>query len=74
MGSTEPFTLEPCETSKADLDEYAAVLERIAEEARKDPEFVKASPHKCASHVVAKPEELNDQQVGTNLEGLSKEA
>ncbi len=57
----EPFTLEPCETySKADLDEYAAVLERIAEEARKDPEFVKASPHKCASHVIAKPEELND--------------
>lgn len=57
----EPFTLEPCETySKADLDEYAAVLERIAEEARKDPEFVKASPHKCASNVIAKPEELND--------------
>jgi len=57
----EPFTLEPCETySKADLDEYAAVLERIAEEARKDPELVKASPHKCASNVIVKPEELND--------------
>ncbi|MCF6465577.1 aminomethyl-transferring glycine dehydrogenase subunit GcvPB [Clostridium sp. Cult2] len=59
----EPFTLEPCETySKIDLDEYAAVLERIAEEARKDPEFVKASPHKCASNVIAKPEELNDPE------------
>lgn len=57
----EPFTLEPCETySKADLDEYAAVLATIAEEARKDPEFVKAAPHKCASNVIAKPEELDD--------------
>ena len=57
----EPFTLEPCETySKTDLDEYAAVLARIADEARKDPEFVKASPHKCASNVVANPEEFND--------------
>lgn len=59
----EPFTLEPCETySKADLDEYAAVLARIAEEARKDPEFVKASPHKCASHKRARPEELDDPE------------
>jgi glycine dehydrogenase subunit 2 len=47
----EPFTLEPCETfSKADLDEYAEVLKIISEEAYRDPDFVKASPHKCASH------------------------
>lgn len=59
----EPFTLEPCETySKVDLEEYAAVLKKIAEEARKDPEFVKASPHKCASHNIAKPEELNNPE------------
>lgn len=59
----EPFTLEPCETySKADIEEYAAVLNRIAEEARKDPEFVKASPHKCASNMLSKPEELNDPE------------
>lgn len=57
----EPFTLEPCETySKTDLDEYAAVLERIAEEARENPELVKTAPHKCASHVLSKPEELDD--------------
>lgn len=57
----EPFTLEPCETySKADIEEYAAVLSRIAEEARKDPELVKTAPHKCASHMVSKPEELDD--------------
>lgn len=59
----EPFTLEPCETfSKADLDEYAAVLKRIAEEARKDPELVKSSPHKCASRKRARPEELDDPE------------
>lgn len=42
----EPFTLEPSESySKADLDEYAEVLSHIAEEARRDPELVKSSPH-----------------------------
>lgn len=57
----EPFTLEPCETySKVDLDEYAAVLAKIAEEARENPELVKTAPHKCASHLLAKPEELDD--------------
>ncbi len=47
----EPMTLEPCETfSKADLDEYAAVLAQISTEAYKDPEFVKNAPYRCAAH------------------------
>ena len=57
----EPFTLEPCETySKADIDEYAAVLRRISEEAYSNPELVKSAPHKSASHKRNKEEEMND--------------
>ncbi len=47
----EPMTLEPCETyRKEDLDEYVEALAQIVEEAKKDPEFVKNAPYKCASH------------------------
>jgi len=49
----EPFTVEPTESySKAELDEYVAVLTRITEEAYSDPELVKTAPHLCASHQV----------------------
>lgn len=59
----EPFTLEPCETySKADIDEYVEVLRHIAEEARKDPEFVKNSPYKCAGTKRNREEELDDPE------------
>jgi len=57
----EPMTIEPCETfAKEELEEYAAVLAQIAEEARTDPELVKQSPHKCAIHKRAAEEELDD--------------
>jgi len=47
----EPFTLEPCESySRADLDEYATVLGHIADEARTNPEHVRAAPHSAAIH------------------------
>jgi glycine dehydrogenase subunit 2 len=43
----EPFTPEPCETySKADIDHWAAVLRRVAEEAYSDPELVRSAPHR----------------------------
>jgi glycine dehydrogenase subunit 2 len=49
----EPMTLEPTESySKADLDEYAAILRHVAEEARSDPEKVKTSPHNSTVHRV----------------------
>jgi glycine dehydrogenase subunit 2 len=49
----EPMTLEPTESySQADLDEYAAILGRVAQEAREEPEVVKTSPHNCAGHRV----------------------
>jgi glycine dehydrogenase subunit 2 len=47
----EPMTLEPAESySKADLDEYAAILKHIAEEAYEDPEVVKTAPHNSTVH------------------------
>jgi len=47
----EPMTLEPTESySKADLDEYAAILKHIAEEAYADPEIVKSAPHHSTVH------------------------
>jgi glycine dehydrogenase subunit 2 len=47
----EPCTLEPTESySKADLDEYTAILGHVAEEARTDPERVKTAPHNSTVH------------------------
>ncbi|MFI5530687.1 aminomethyl-transferring glycine dehydrogenase subunit GcvPB [Kitasatospora sp. NPDC051853] len=47
----EPFTLEPTESySREDLDEYAAVLAHVAQEARTDPEFVKGAPYHQTVH------------------------
>ena len=52
----EPFTPEPTETySKADLDEYAAVFEKISEEAYTDPELVKNAPYHAAISKVDQP-------------------
>ena len=46
----EPFTLEPAETySQEELDEFAAVLERVAGEAYSDPELVKRAPHRSTA-------------------------
>ena len=47
----EPCTLEPTESfSKMDLDEYAAIMRRVAEEARNDPETVRTAPHNSTVH------------------------
>ncbi len=43
----EPFTPEPTETySKADLDEYAAIIRRVSDEAYTDPDLVRSAPHR----------------------------
>jgi glycine dehydrogenase subunit 2 len=45
----EPFTPEAGELwSKDDIDEWIAVLARIVEEAKTDPELVKTAPHRQA--------------------------
>jgi glycine dehydrogenase subunit 2 len=47
----EPMTLEPTESySRADLDEYAAILRTIAEEAYADPELVHGAPYNSSVH------------------------
>ncbi len=49
----EPCTLEPTESySKAELDEYAAILAQVAEEARSDPDRVKSAPHNSTVHSI----------------------
>ncbi|MFE0145688.1 aminomethyl-transferring glycine dehydrogenase subunit GcvPB [Nonomuraea sp. NPDC059007] len=49
----EPFTLEPTESyAKEDLDEYAAILAHVADEARRDPEFVKGAPYNQTIHKI----------------------
>jgi glycine dehydrogenase subunit 2 len=56
----EPMTLEPTESySKADLDEYAAVLRRMSAEAYADPETVKTAPHNSTVHRTH-PESFDD--------------
>ncbi|MCZ7662860.1 MAG: hypothetical protein M5U22_07970 [Thermoleophilia bacterium] len=46
----EPFTPEPAESySKADLDEYAEIIRRVAEEAYSDPQLVATAPHKSSA-------------------------
>ena len=57
----EPMTLEPTESySKADLDEYAAILRHVAEEARADPERVKTAPHNSTVHRVTDTRPFED--------------
>lgn len=56
----EPMTLEPTESySRADLDEYAAILAEVAREAYEDPETVRTAPHRSTVHRV-KEDSLED--------------
>jgi glycine dehydrogenase subunit 2 len=49
----EPFTLEPTESySKADLDEYAAILAEVAREAYEEPDVVRTAPHRSTVHAI----------------------
>ena len=57
----EPATIEPTESySQADLDEHAAIIARIAEEARCDPELVRTAPHNAPSHQIADQSSFDD--------------
>jgi glycine dehydrogenase subunit 2 len=47
----EPFSLEPAESySREDLDEFAAVLEQVSDEAYSNPEVVKTAPHRSTTN------------------------
>ena len=56
----QPNTLEPTESySKAEIDEYVAVLSQIADEARTDPDFVKSAPHNSTVHRIVDHDPLD---------------
>lgn len=49
----EPATLEPTESySKAELDEYVAIMAHVVDEAYNDPEVVKTAPHNSTVHTI----------------------
>jgi len=49
----EPCTLEPTESyTKAELDEYIAILRHVANEAYTNPEVVKTAPHNSTIHKI----------------------
>ncbi len=49
----EPCTLEPTESySKEELDEYAAIIEHVADEARTNPDLVRSAPHNSTVHTI----------------------
>ena len=57
----EPMTLEPCESySKDDIEEYCAVVRKVAEEAYGDPSFVKNAPYHSVIHKRIHEEEFDD--------------
>ncbi|WP_078910906.1 aminomethyl-transferring glycine dehydrogenase subunit GcvPB [Streptomyces sp. NRRL WC-3742] len=59
----EPMTLEPTESySRADLDEYAAILAEVAREAYEEPQTVRTAPHNSTVHRI-RHEPLDDPQV-----------
>jgi glycine dehydrogenase subunit 2 len=42
----EPFTLEPTDSySKEDIDEFVAILAKIAQECYEEPEIIRIAPH-----------------------------
>ncbi|OGO10900.1 MAG: glycine dehydrogenase [Chloroflexi bacterium RBG_19FT_COMBO_49_13] len=49
----EPCTLEPTESySKEELDEYAAIIENVANEAYSNPDLVKNAPYNSTVHTI----------------------
>jgi glycine dehydrogenase subunit 2 len=49
----EPCTLEPTESfSRDELDEYVVIMSHVADEARTNPELVKAAPHNSTIHTI----------------------
>jgi glycine dehydrogenase subunit 2 len=56
----EPCTLEPTESvSREELDEYAAIMAHVADEARTNPELVKTAPRNSTVHSID-PSPLDD--------------
>ena len=62
----EPFTPEPAESySQADIDEYAEIIERVAEEAYTNPEVFTECPHKSSAPALREDPMFHIDQVIT---------
>ncbi|MDR2157648.1 MAG: glycine dehydrogenase subunit 2, partial [Clostridiales Family XIII bacterium] len=47
----EPVTLEPTDSySKEDIDEFVAIMEKIAQECYENPEIIRTAPHNAPCH------------------------
>jgi glycine dehydrogenase subunit 2 len=69
----EPFTPEPAESySKADLDEYAEIMARVAQEAYENPELVKSAPHRSSITRVDETALHDDDKVVTTWRAWQK--
>jgi glycine dehydrogenase subunit 2 len=59
----EPFTPEPCETySRADLDEWAAVIRKASDEAYADASFVQDAPYASSAEKMTRLDALEKPQ------------
>jgi len=59
----EPFTPEPCETySRDDLDEWAAVIKRVCDQAYADAAHVKSGPHHSSISKMKRIEAFEDPE------------
>jgi len=59
----EPVTLEPTESyTKAEMDEYVAVMRHISNEAYTNPEIVKTAPHNSSGHRVVEQDYFDDPE------------
>jgi glycine dehydrogenase subunit 2 len=60
----EPATLEPTDSySKEDIDEFVAILARIADECYNDPEVIKGAPHNAPCHGIVNYYEEDPENV-----------
>lgn len=60
----EPFTIEPTDSySKKDIDEFVAVLEKIAWECYHTPEVIRTAPHNAPCHGIKNYYEANPDNV-----------
>ncbi len=59
----EPFTPEPCETyDKRDLDEWAATIKKVSDEAYDDPDVVREAPHAQPIDQMRRTEAMEDPE------------
>ncbi|MDL2253916.1 glycine dehydrogenase subunit 2, partial [Ruminococcaceae bacterium OttesenSCG-928-I18] len=60
----EPATLEPTDSySKEDIDEFVAIMEKIADECYNQPEIIRTAPHNAPCHGIKNYYESDPENV-----------